>query len=89
MLCIRAQLYMLRKDSCQDTTLEYDRLSALLFPSNGRVPHISLVFREMWETTPLSLWLSIHPMHLAVNLAGCNLRSRLKPNLDHKHLRPG
>jgi hypothetical protein len=25
--------------------------SALLFPSNGRVPHISLVFREMWDTT--------------------------------------
>jgi hypothetical protein len=22
----------------------------------------------MWDTTPLSLWLSIHPMQLAVNL---------------------
>ena len=25
------------------------------FPHEGRVPHISLVFREMWNTTALSL----------------------------------
>jgi hypothetical protein len=30
----------------------------LWFPHIGRVPHISLVFREMWDTTALSLWLS-------------------------------
>jgi Stage II sporulation protein E (SpoIIE) len=30
----------------------------LWFPHKGRVPHISLVFREMWDTTALSLWLS-------------------------------
>jgi hypothetical protein len=28
---------------------------ALSFPHQGRVPHISLVFREMWDTTALSL----------------------------------
>jgi hypothetical protein len=27
----------------------------LSFPNQGRVPHISLVFREMWDTTALSL----------------------------------
>jgi len=25
------------------------------FPHKGRVPHISLVFREMWDSTALSL----------------------------------
>ena len=44
-------------------------LSALV-PDEGRVPHISLVFREMWDTTAPSLYLSIHPMHLAVNVGG-------------------
>src|SRR5580698_1725539 len=32
-----------------------------LYPESA-VPHISLVFREMWDTTALSLGLSIHPM---------------------------
>jgi hypothetical protein len=27
----------------------------LWFPGEGRVPHISLVFREMWETTDVDL----------------------------------
>jgi hypothetical protein len=27
----------------------------LLFPDEGRVPHISLVFREIWDTTALFL----------------------------------
>jgi hypothetical protein len=26
------------------------------FSRQGGVPHISLVFREMWDTTALSLW---------------------------------
>ncbi len=26
-----------------------------MFPDEGRVPHISLVFREMWDTTAPSL----------------------------------
>jgi hypothetical protein len=42
----------------------------LSFPHQGRVPHISLVFREMWDTTGLSLSLSIHPRRLAVNIGG-------------------
>jgi putative AlgH/UPF0301 family transcriptional regulator len=37
------------------------------FPRKGRVPHISLVVREMWDSTALSLWLSIHPTDLAPN----------------------
>ena len=40
------------------------------FPHRGRVPHISLVFREIWDTTAVSLRLSIHPTRLAVNLGG-------------------
>src|ERR1700721_2459241 len=42
----------------------------LWFPDEGRVPHISLVFREMWDTTVPSLWLSIPTIHLAVNMGG-------------------
>jgi hypothetical protein len=42
----------------------------LWFPNQGRVPHISLVFREMWDSTALSLRLSIHPTHLTVNIGG-------------------
>jgi hypothetical protein len=29
--------------------------ACIWFPREGRVPHISLVFREMWDTTGLSL----------------------------------
>ena len=36
--------------------------------NKGRVPHISLVFREMWDTTALSLSALVQPMHLAVSL---------------------
>jgi len=32
------------------------------------VPHISLVFREIWDTTALSLRLLTDPMHLEVNI---------------------
>jgi hypothetical protein len=38
-----------------------------LFPREGQVPHISLVFREMWDSNALSLWLSIRPMRLAAH----------------------
>ena len=34
------------------------------FPQNGRVPHISPVLRDVGYHA-FSLWLSIHPMHLA------------------------
>jgi hypothetical protein len=30
------------------------QVSASSFPNEGRVPHISLVFCEMWDTTTLS-----------------------------------
>jgi hypothetical protein len=30
-------------------------LRGFWFPNQGRVPHISLVFREMWDFTGLSL----------------------------------
>ena len=43
-----------------------------LVPRTGN-PGILLVFREMWDTTDLSLWLSMHPMHLAVNSGGIPL----------------
>jgi hypothetical protein len=38
--------------------------------NRGRVPHISLVFREMWDSTALFLWLLIRPMHLALHVSG-------------------
>jgi hypothetical protein len=31
------------------------RVETLSFPRRGRVPHISLVFREMWDSAALSL----------------------------------
>ena len=34
------------------------------------MPHIALVFREMWDTTALSLLVSSQLMHLAVNIGG-------------------
>ncbi len=35
--------------------LRSNLLAVLSFPHEGRVPHISLVFREMWDSTALSL----------------------------------
>jgi hypothetical protein len=52
-------------------TTKPSSLGNLFSTSNqGRVPHISLVFREMWDSTALSLRLSIHPMPLTVNIGG-------------------
>ena len=40
-----------------------------LVPRTGN-PGISLVFREVWDTTDVSHCLSIHPIYLAVNIGG-------------------
>ncbi len=48
-------------DSSRPTNPDFDERLLLLglFPSsNRRVPHISLVFREMWDTTGVSLQFS-------------------------------
>ena len=55
----------------------------LWFPHEGRVPHISLVFREMWDTTALSLRLSIHPTHLAVNIGGIPHLAKNERDMGH------
>jgi hypothetical protein len=34
---------------------EKPQVPSFWLPHKGRVPHISLVFREMWDTTALSL----------------------------------
>jgi hypothetical protein len=47
------------------------------------VAHISLVFREMWDTTDLSLWLSMHPMHLAVDSGGIPHLAKNKRDMAH------
>jgi len=46
-------------------------------------PHISLVFREMWDSTALSLWLSIHPMRLAVNIRGIPHLAKNERDMGH------
>ena len=57
---------------------------ACLWPrEEGRVPHISLVFREMWDTTTPSLQLSIQPMHLAVNLGGIPHLAKNERDVGH------
>jgi hypothetical protein len=45
--------------------------------------HISLVFREMWDSTALSLWLLIHPMHLAVNIGGIPYLAKNERDMGH------
>ena len=41
------------------------QISTLLYPGNkSRVPHISLVFREMWDSTALNPQQSAHYQHL-------------------------
>jgi len=47
------------------------------------VAHISLVFREMWDTTALSLWLSIHPTDLAVNIGGIPHLAKNERDMGH------
>ena len=47
------------------------------------VPHISLVFREMWDTTstfPLTL---IHPKHLAINVGGIPHLAKNERDVGH------
>jgi hypothetical protein len=53
------------------------------------VPHISLVFREMWDSTDLSLWLSMHPMHLAVNSSGIPHLAKNERDMGHPSLVTG
>src|SRR6202453_4135961 len=53
------------------------------FPDEGRVAHISLVFREMWDTTALSLRLSINPIHLAVNIGGIPHLAKNQRDVGH------
>ena len=35
----------------QDDSFQWPELSKMALRDEGRVPHISLVFREMWDTT--------------------------------------
>jgi hypothetical protein len=53
-----------------------------LYPESA-VPHISLVFREMWDTTALSLWLSIRPMQRAVNIGGIPYLAKNERDMGH------
>ena len=57
-----------------------------LAPRTGN-PGISLVFREMWETTALSLWLSIHPIYLAVNIGGIPYLAKYGPPVVCEEIR--
>jgi hypothetical protein len=47
------------------------------------VAHISLVFREIWDTTALSLWLPTHPMHFAVNVRGIPYLAKNERDMGH------
>ena len=53
-----------------------------LGPRTGN-PGISLVFREMWDTTAVSLWLQIHPMHLTINLGGIPHLAKNERDMGH------
>jgi hypothetical protein len=53
-----------------------------LVPRTGN-PGISLAFREMWDSTALSLWLSIHPTHLAVNIGGIPYLAKNERDMGH------
>jgi hypothetical protein len=55
-----------------------------LVPRTGN-PGISLVFREMWDSTALSLWLSIHP-HLAVKICGIPHLAKNERDVGHPSL---
>jgi hypothetical protein len=52
-------------------------------PHECRVPHISLVFREMWDTTALSLWLSIRLTHSTVNIGGAPHLAKNERDMGH------
>ena len=58
----------------------------LWFPRQGRVPHISLVFREMWDTTAPSPLLSIHPIHLTINIGGIPHLAKNERDVGHPAL---
>jgi hypothetical protein len=47
------------------------------------VPHISLVFRKMWDTTALSVGLSIHPTRLAINIGGIPHLAKNERDMGH------
>jgi len=47
------------------------------------VAHISLVFCEIWDTTALSPWLPIHPIHLAVNIGGIPHLAKHERDMGH------
>jgi len=47
------------------------------------VAHISLVFREMWDTTTLSLLLSIQPMHLPSSFGGIPHLAKNQRDVGH------
>jgi hypothetical protein len=58
---------------CQPSNLVGDTESIRKKPRSARVsrvPHISLVFREMWDTTALSRTILFHPKKLKVNIRG-------------------
>jgi hypothetical protein len=55
----------------------------LSLPRDCRVPHISLVFGEMWDTTALSFQLSIYPTGLAVNIGGILHLAKNERNVGH------
>jgi hypothetical protein len=40
----------------------------------------------MWDTDALSLWLSIHPMHLAVNIGGIPHLAKNERDVGHPSL---
>jgi hypothetical protein len=40
---------------CEQKSMSSNRVPNSVLPTKLRVPHISLVFREMWDTTILSL----------------------------------
>ena len=52
-------------------------------PNEGRVPHISLVLREMWDSTVLSHRISIDPIHLAVNIGGIPYLAKNERDMGH------
>ena len=50
------------KGLCENSTYEPSRRGVFLrFPDKGRVPHVSLVFREMWDITDVDR--SVHRMN--------------------------
>jgi hypothetical protein len=50
------------------------------------VPHISLVFREMWDTTALSLWTLDSSDALTVNIGGIPHLAKNERDMGHPSL---